>query len=168
MDRDRSQEPSNSFVPEVLAAIVFLGIAATPFVIPKFARGRSVGNGTRAIGTLKTIGMAQSLFREADKESDGNLDYGTLAELATAGRLGLVDSILGSGTKNGYFFEATYGSATIEFIWFATARPALPGVTGHRYFCTNHEGVTYYTVNQPFRMNNVDCTVPAGATPVGR
>ena len=36
------------------------------------------------LGALKTIGTAQALFREADKEGDGNLDYGTLAELGEA------------------------------------------------------------------------------------
>ena len=96
------------------------------------------------------------------------MDYGTLAELNSAGETGLIDSVLGSGTKNGYYFEATYGSTTSEFIWFATARPSLPGTTGDRYFCTNHEGVTYYTSASPFRLNSVDCTIPAGAKPVGK
>jgi hypothetical protein len=80
----------------------------------------------------------------------------------------LIDEILGSGTKNGYVFEATYGASTSEFIWFATARPVLPTTTGDRYFCSNHEGVTFYTSSGPFSMNSVDCTVPAWATPVGK
>lgn len=65
---------------------------------------------------LKSIGAAQALFREAGREGDGNLDCGTLAELATARSTGLVDAVLGSGTKGGYLFEATYGALTSEFI----------------------------------------------------
>ena len=78
------------------------------------------------------------------------------------------DSILASGTKRGYLFEATYGAKTSEFIWFATARPVIPEVTGWRYFAANHEGVTYYTTSGPFRLNGEDCTIPAGVQPVGR
>ena len=129
---------------------------------------RGGGNEGAAIGALKTVAAAQSLFRESDKEADGNLDYGTLSELASAGTTGLIDRVLGSGTKQGYLFEATYGASTSEFIWFATAGPALPGTTGDRYFCANHEGVTFYTSSGPFKLNSVNCTIPAGAKAVGR
>ncbi len=147
-----------------------LGGIVAPIAIPNLISARGGGNETGAIGALKTIGTAQSLFREADKEGDGNLDYGTLAELENPGGrgFGLVDSILGSGTKNGYLFEATYGSTTSEFIWFATARPAIPTVTGDRYYVTNHEGVTFYTSSGPFKLNSVNCTIPAGARPLGK
>ena len=76
--------------------------------------------------------------------------------------------MLGSGTKQGYLYECTYGATTSEFIWFATARPTLPGTTGDRYFATNHEGVTYYTSAAPFKLNNVDCQMPPNVQPVGR
>ena len=63
---------------------------------------------------------------------------------------------------------AAGGRTTSEFIWFATASPALPGTTGDRYFVTNHEGVTFYTSEAPFELNNIDCTIPATVRPVGR
>lgn len=123
---------------------------------------RQTPNDVAAIGALKVIGHAQALFREADKEGDGKHDYGTLAELANAGTTGLIDSMLGSGTKQGYLFEATYGVRTDEFIWIATARPELPGTTGDRYFITNHEGVIYFTTAGPFVLDSLDCKIPAG------
>jgi hypothetical protein len=131
-------------------------------------RHRHVGNEVAAIGALKTIGSAQALFREADKEGDGNLDYGTLFELGEAGTSGLIDSVLASGTKQGYYFQAGYGLQTSEFLWFATAEPAIPGTTGDRYFATNQEGVIFYTTSGPFRFNLDDCGIPSEAIPVGR
>ncbi len=122
---------------------------------------------TQAIGALKTIGAAQALFREADKDEDGFEDYGTLQELASAGAAGLIDQALGSGTKSGYLYECTYGSSTSEFIWFATARPALPTTTGDRYFVANHEGVVYYTTTRAFSLDSVTCEISDHAIPVG-
>jgi prepilin-type N-terminal cleavage/methylation domain-containing protein len=152
---------------ELMIVILIVGIIAA-IAIPNLIEARKGGNESAPIGALKTISAAQSLFRESDKEEDGNLDYGTLAELAAAGTTGLIDSVLGSGTKHGYLYAASYGASTSEFIWFATARPAIPGTTGDRYFCANHEGVTFWTVSQAFRLNSADCTQPGGVLPVGR
>lgn len=121
-------------------------------------------NEAAAIGALKTINVAQSLFREGDKERDQNFDYGTLAELSEAE---LVDSVLGSGRKNGYLFEVRYSPQTSEFLWMATANPEEPGVTGRRYFVTNQAGVIFYSLDAPFEITD-DCQVPERARPVGR
>jgi prepilin-type N-terminal cleavage/methylation domain-containing protein len=152
---------------ELMIVIAIIAIIAA-IAIPNLIEARKNGNETAAIGALKTISSAQALYREADKEGDGNLDYGTLAELAAAGTTGLIDAVLGSGTKNGYLFAGTYGVSTSEFIWFATARPALPGTTGDRYFCVNQEGVIFYTNFQPFALNSATCARPSGVQPVGR
>lgn len=158
-------------MPYCILLLIVAIIAA--LALPGLIEPPGVGNETGAIGSLKTIGVAQALFRESDREADGVLDYGTLTELAnpqpqSTRPSGLIDSVLGSGTKQGYIFETTYGASTSEFIWFATARPAIPGTTGERYFCTNHEGKIFYTASQPFGLNSMDCTIPAGATPLGR
>lgn len=74
--------------------------------------------------------------------------------------------MLGSGTKQGYLFECRPSALTAEFLWMATARPTGEG-TGTRYFATNHEGVTYYRLDQPFQLNDA-CRIAEGATPVGK
>ena len=41
--------------------------------------------------------------------------------------------------------------------------------TGDRYFCANHEGVTFYTTEAAFALNNSDCNITVsfpGAQPV--
>ncbi len=180
LDDPKQQGGGSGKVILIVLAVVFGGglcfvalIAA--IAIPNLIEARKNGNETAAIGALKTIGAAQALFREADKESDGNLDYGTLNELAGGnGGMGLVDSVLGSGKKQGYLFQASYSAATSEFLWFATANPTKPGTTGDRYFATNHEGVTYYSATAPIPMNTGDCSFPqdrlqsGDVRPVGR
>lgn len=143
-----------------LAGVVGVGVTAT-WIPDLFATRRANWNDTAAIGALKTIGAAQTLFREADKEQDGKLDYGTLKELGGNRRTGLIDSILASGTKQGYIFESSYSQTTSEFLWFATARPTIPTVTGDPYFATNHEGAIYFSLTGPIPMNTDDCSFPA-------
>ena len=99
------------------------------------------------------------------KENDGNLDYGSLAELGAGD---VVDQALAGGTRSGYLFRAGYGVSTSEFLWFATAEPVEPGRTGSRYFAVNQDGVVFYTTSGPFRLNLGDCAMPPGAFQVGR
>jgi hypothetical protein len=118
-----------------------------------------------AIGALKTIATSESIFREGDKDRNGALDYGSLAQLS---QTQLVDGVLGSGTKQGYIFRVAASASTSEFLWFAVASPVVPLKTGDRYFCTNQSVVIYYTTSGPFSMNTTDCEIPANAIPVGK
>jgi hypothetical protein len=119
-------------------------------------------NEAAAIGALKTITTSQAIFREGDKEQDGNLDYGMLTELSN---VTLVDAVLGSGTKQGYFFRAAYSPTTSEFLWWGTASPQKPGETGENYYFTNQSGVIYSS-KEPIRVDPETCQVPAGLEPM--
>src|SRR4029077_4511854 len=114
----------------VIAIIAIIAAIATPNLIA----ARKHANEASAIGALKTLSSTETMFREGDRERDGNLDYGMLSELNNTQ---LVDSVLGSGTKQGYMFQATYSFTSSEFLWFALANPMLPGTTGDRYFAIN-------------------------------
>ena len=114
-------------------------------------------NEADAIGALKTLGTAEAIFREGDKENDGNLDYGMLSEL---GRAGLVERELGAGTRRGYNFVATYSFNTSEFLWFGFANPTMPGLTGERYFSTNQAGVIFYTTGADLVPDTDTCLLP--------
>jgi hypothetical protein len=118
------------------------------------------------IGALKTINSSQTLFREGDKEGDGTLDYGTLAELNDAA---LIDSALGSGRKDGYVFQVRPSPHTPELLWMAIANPEEPGVTGDRYYVTNQAGIIYYTgsLGSAFELNEA-CEIPPNTLPVGK
>ncbi|MEZ0228914.1 MAG: DUF2059 domain-containing protein [Planctomycetota bacterium] len=122
------------------------------------------GNEASAIGALKTIATSQAIFREGDKDANGELDYGTLEQL---GKTMLVDGVLGSGKKQGYVFECAPGTESKEFLWWATASPEKPGVTGKRYFWTNQAGVIFYST-KPITVDKKSCKQPEGVIPVGR
>ena len=126
---------------ELMIVIAIIAIIAA-IAIPNLLAARKQGNEAAAIGALKTITTSQSLYREGDKDGNATLDYGTLTNLST---YSLIDSVLGQGTKQGYFFQAEPSATTTEFLWYAVANPAVPTTTGDRYFMTNHEGVIYYT-----------------------
>jgi len=149
---------------ELMIVIAIIAIIAA-IAIPNLIEARKHGNEAAAIGALKTIGTSESLFREGDKDADNNLDYGSLNELS---QQDLIDTVLGSGTKQGYLFQVSPSSSTGEFLWFAVANPAVPTTTGDRYFCANHEGVTYYSSANTITVNNTDCQIPTGANPVGK
>jgi prepilin-type N-terminal cleavage/methylation domain-containing protein len=153
---------------ELMIVIAIIAIIAA-IAIPNLLHARKSANETAAVGALKTITTSQSVFREGDKEQDGNLDYGMMSELSN---VGLLDSVLGKGSKQGYYFSCAYSQSTSEFLWFATANPQVATSSGDRYFETNTAGVIFYTTNQNLSLDTSSCsltqsTIP-GITPVGK
>lgn len=140
-------------VGAVVSVFVLAGSASAAIVLPRMAEARKLGNESAAIGALRTITTAQSLFREGDKEEDTNFDYGDLTELAEAG---LIDPSLGSGAKQGYVFECRFSPFTSEFLWYATASPEDPGASGDRYFAVNQSGVAI-TSPEPIEVDPHTC-----------
>ncbi|MCZ6689385.1 MAG: prepilin-type N-terminal cleavage/methylation domain-containing protein [Planctomycetota bacterium] len=116
---------------ELMIVVAIIAIIAA-IAIPNLIEGRKAGNETSAIGSLRSLCSSQVQFREGDRERDNILDYATsLAELRD---LGLIDNVLGSGTKSGYVF--TLSGSTYE--WMCSATP-ISANTGYRNFiiCTD-------------------------------
>ena len=151
-DDDRARGSGCGWIELALLVAVLLIVGG--IAIPNYVRQRRNSNAVAGIRNLKSITTAQSIFREGDKEEDGNLDYGMLSEL---GNTKLVDSELGAGTKDGYFFQATYSYETSEFLWFAISSPQDTDEQGDRYFCTNEAGVIFYTTGGAFQMDTSTC-----------
>jgi prepilin-type N-terminal cleavage/methylation domain-containing protein len=135
----------------VLALLAVIGAIAVPGIL----RNRKMRMEAGAISTLKTFATAEAIFREGDKEQDGNLDYGMLSELANTQ---LID--LGIPGKQGYLFQGSYSFSTSEFLWFAVANPEVPGVTGDRYFSSNMAGVIFYTTAGAEVLDTNSCLLP--------
>ena len=93
----------------VLLTALAVGAVGAAVAIPNCCAARKHGNEASAVGAVKTIATSESCFREGDKDEDGNLDHGMLSELANTK---LVDSVLGTGTKSGYTFQASYSFTT--------------------------------------------------------
>src|SRR5437764_3118584 len=75
---------------DVMLVIAAVAIGAA-VAIPNLLQSRKQADEARAIGALKQIATSEAIFRDGDKELDGNLDYGTLSELAGTK---LIDSAL--------------------------------------------------------------------------
>ena len=130
------------------------------------AQARVSGNEAAALGAMRVVMTAQSLYREGDKDHNDQFDYAH--NLAQLGKTGLIDSVLASGEKSGYRFELCAGSEAPEFLWMLVAHPIEPGVSGDRWFVTNQAGVVFYSTEGPFELDRVRCQIPEDATPVGR
>ena len=106
-----------------------------------------------AVGSMRLISTSQVAYQAAthsDSDSDGNRDYGTLAELADPYGSGAtppyIDSILGTGTKQGYTFtvDIIVGNSTTDPQFVARATPMQ---VGSRNFYVDEEGVLRFTTD---------------------
>lgn len=116
-----------------------------------------------AIGALKTIATSEAFYREREAPHR----YATLDQLREAK---LVDPALGSGTKEGYLFEARPSTTTPEFLWWAVARPVDPA-ENPRIFFTNQAGVIFYVIPPAGTSVTVDpetAAIPSDFVPTGK
>ncbi len=128
---------------ELMIVIAIIAIIAA-IAIPNLIEARKGSNEAAAIGALRTLNTAQSLFREGDKDRNGTLDYASnLPMLSSNGNL--IDSVLANGTKQGYNFTVV---AATQFTWSAQASPVTPGKSGDRYFFIDESGVIRYNSTQ--------------------
>jgi len=147
---------------ELLMVVTIIALVAA-IAIPNLLASRKFANETSAIASLSQIMKAETIFREGDKEQDGNLDYGMLSEL---GNTTLVDLVLGSGTKSGFMFQATYSFNSSEYAWYAIANPVVQNMTGDRSFIINNAGAIYYTTFLRVTLDTNSCNMDASFTPV--
>ena len=124
---------------ELLIVVVIIGIIAA-IAIPNLLAARRSANEGSAISSLRTLHGAQMTYQAT---SGGGNYAGALTTLSTPG---LVDSVLGSGTKSGYGFtmSAVAAGTGTPATFAAVAKPTTTtGVTatGTRDFAIATEGV---------------------------
>jgi prepilin-type N-terminal cleavage/methylation domain-containing protein len=124
---------------ELLIVVVIIGIIAA-IAIPNLLAARRSANEGSAISSLRTVHGAEMTYQA----TTGSGNYaGALATLQGAG---LVDSVLGSGTKSGYGFAgvATAASGGTPAVFSYWGNPVATGAvtgTGTRNFGIQTEGV---------------------------
>ena len=130
---------------ELLIVVAIIGIIAA-IAIPNLLASRRAANEGSAIATMRVIFSSEATYQA----TAGAGQYGTLAELNTAG---LVDSVVNnSGTtpKSGYEFTAADVAGPSIPTFDATAIPAIHTTgnpvtgTGSRSFYTNESGIMYF------------------------
>ncbi len=121
---------------ELLIVVAIIGIL-TAIAIPGLLTSRRAANEASAQASLRTIHNCQFTYRA----TNGNLDYGTLDDLKIQS---LIDSVLASGTKSGYYFAANPTTGVLPAKFHITAVPTATsgvGQTGTRRFGVTEDGV---------------------------
>ncbi len=119
---------------ELLIVVAIIGIIAA-IAVPNLLQSKAAANEASAISAIRNIVTSHITF----SATSGSGSYATdLAALQTAS---LIDSVLGSGTKDGYTFASTGGSIGFTI----TAEPITAGSTGTRYFFSDESGVIRYS-----------------------
>lgn len=135
----------------------YVGVAMIPFLIiaaiaiPNLLRSRIAANEASAVGSVRTLNVAQITYAAAYP----NVGFTcTLTDLGsqTSGSpsskgANLIDGVLAGGKKSGYTFtlsncEGRPGHSSVTFVVVAT--PITAGQTGIRAFCSDQTGVIRY------------------------
>ena len=125
---------------ELMIVIAIIAIIAA-IAIPNLLEARKGANESAAISSLRTLVTVQALYRDTDKNGDGEADFaGSLNDLFANGQL--IDGVLSTGTKQGYTF--TMASADSGFSWTAVGVP-INDKTGTRRFFVDESGVMRFT-----------------------
>jgi hypothetical protein len=155
--------------PEERGAWLLLGVWAAPVLVASavlltvFDGHHHGGEETSAIGSLKRITTAQTMFAQSDKDRDGTENYAaSLSELSDPNHGSLIDAELGSGTKYGYAFATTCDPAHPTERWCAIADPVptWSHPSGTRRFWTNQAGQIYYASVESTPPLTLDPTAP--------
>ena len=132
-----------SLIELLIVVAIILIIAA--IAIPNLLRSKMAANEASAVGSLRTINT--SAVEYSTTYSIGYpaalTDLGPAAA-ATSTSADLIDSVLSSGTKSGYTFSYTSGTADASGAvdtYTLTATPVVVGTTGQRMFFTDQSGV---------------------------
>ena len=115
---------------ELLIVVAVIGIIAA-LAVPNLVRTKSAANEASAIASVRALVTGQITYAS----TVGNGDFAEMGELVETG---IIDSSLGSGSKDGYSFTvAPKGRVGFTVI----AVPMAVGTTGERGFYSDHTGV---------------------------
>jgi hypothetical protein len=121
-----------------------------------------------AVAVLNALYQAQLLFRDADGDADGALDYAEDLTELQEGRVNgkrVLTRLLKGYEEFGYVFELCRGPGeAAELLWQAVARPKAPGKTGSRSFLVGPLGEVV-AWDRPLALDPL-CRVPSFAKQV--
>ena len=118
---------------ELLIVVAVIGIISA-IAVPNLLQSKMSGNEASAISTVRNLVSAELSY----SVSTGAGSYGDMTALTNNQ---LVDSMVGSGTKDGYTFTVFPGSGTFA----VNARPVTYQNTGVRSFYSDESGVIRFT-----------------------
>ncbi len=123
---------------ELLIVVAIIGIIAA-IAVPNLLKSKAAANEASAISAMRNLVTSQITY----STTVGSGSYAT--DLAALMAANLIDSVLGSGTKDGYLY-ASSGTANNFTV---NADPLTWQVTGHRHFFSDESGVIRVDRNSP-------------------
>ena len=119
---------------ELLIVVAIIGIIAA-IAVPNLLQSKAAANEASAISAIRNVVTSHITF-------SATVGAGSYAASLTALQgASLIDSVLGSGTKDGYAFASSGGANAFTI----TASPLTAGSTGTRYFFSDESGVIRYS-----------------------
>jgi len=120
---------------ELLIVVLIIGIIAQ-MAIPHLMQSKLAANEASAITTVRSVLNAETLY----VTTAGSGKYGSMATLVSGM---LVDTVVGSSTKDGYVFSISLGAAATSFS--IDSRPTGFSNSGIRSFYADETAVIRYT-----------------------
>ena len=118
---------------ELLIVVAIISIIAA-IAVPNLLQSKAAANEASAISAIRNVVTSHITY----SATVGAGKYA--ADLPALQTAGLIDSVLGSGTKDGYTFASSGGANAFTI----TAEPLTAGSTGTRYFFSDESGVIRY------------------------
>jgi prepilin-type N-terminal cleavage/methylation domain-containing protein len=148
--KTRHRDQGFSLIELLIVVAIILIVAA--IAIPNLMRARMSAHESSAAASIRTISTAEvsyaSTFPTVGYTALGSLGGATpCTPSITTGCF--VDSVLSSGTKEGYNFTVTPGGASggINTSYTSLASPVALNGSGSRSFCGDQSGVIYFNPN---------------------
>ena len=134
-----------SLIELLIVVAIILIIAA--IAIPNLLRARIAANESSAVSAIRSIATAEFTYNTAYPTTGYAVALANLGGpavcLPSAATACMIDTVLSSGTKSGYVFQATglvpIGGANSSFV--SGASPVTFNVSGVRNFCSTEDGV---------------------------
>ena len=146
-----------SLIELLIVVAIILIIAA--IAIPNLLKSRMAANEASAVGSMRTLNTAEVTYAAtypAVGFSNAMTDLAANGQAnADSTHAGLIDDVLGTGTKSGFSFTyAKTASGGLNTQYTLTGDPVTRGTTGQRSFFTDQSGVIRYNTTTNATVND--------------